>query len=144
MANMETIDKVKSLIEGHCYAPLKEAAEKWLDEAEKFVDKNDIKLEELSEKIDKAATEFADKADEAAAKLAESELIDKLKEGVATVDEMIEHFGTDEAVQKFGKDLADKIKTHGEELKAAGEKFCDCDACKKAREILEDLGEKFN
>lgn len=114
MANKETVEKVKSLLEGHCYGPLKEAAEDWLD-----------------------------KLDTEAEKLAEEKLKPMLKEGVATVNEMIELFGSEEGRAKFGGELADKIKGHAEELKEAGEKFCDCDACKKARSILEDLGEKL-
>ena len=34
MANKETVNKVKSLLEGHCYGPLREAAEKWLAAAD--------------------------------------------------------------------------------------------------------------
>ncbi len=33
MANTETITKVNELLAGHCYAPLREAAEKWLADA---------------------------------------------------------------------------------------------------------------
>ena len=115
MANQNTIDKVKSLLEGHCYGPLKEAAEEWLE---------------------KAGTE--------AEKVAEEKLKPMLKEGVATVNEMIDLFGSEEGREKFGADLADKIKGHAEDLKAQGKKFCDCDACKKAMDILEDLGEKLD
>ena len=115
MANQNTIDKVKSLLEGHCYAPLKEAAEEWLA---------------------KVGTE--------AEEVAENKLKPLLKEGVATVEEMIDLFGSKEGIEKFGEELAGKIKAHAEELKAKGEKFCDCDACTKARAILEDLGDKLD
>ena len=115
MANQETINKVKSLLEGHCYGPLKEAAEEWLE---------------------KAGTD--------AEQLAEDKLKPMLKEGVATVEEMIELFGSKEGIAKFGEDLAGKIKSHAEELQAKGEKFCDCDACKKALGILEDFGEAID
>lgn len=143
MATQETVKKVKELLEGHCYAPLKEAAEKWLDEFDKFADANDEKAVKLAEKMGDVAGNLGEKAEDATAKLLESELVAKLKEGIATADEMIDTFSTEEAKQKFG-DMADKIKAHGEELKAKGEKFCDCDACKKAREILKDLGEKLD
>ena len=36
------------------------------------------------------------------------------------------------------------MKTHAEALKEKGEEFCDCDACKKARSILEDFGEDLD
>ena len=115
MANQDTINKVKSLLEGHCYGPLKEAAEEWLD-----------KLETEAEKV------------------AEDKLKPMLKEGVATVEEMIDLFGSKEGIEKFGEELASKIKAHAEDLKAKGEKFCDCEACQKAKSILEDLGEKLD
>lgn len=115
MAKQSTIDQVKSLLEGHCYAPLREAAEDWLK---------------------KVGTE--------AEQVAENKMKPLLKEGVATVEEMIELFGSEEGRAKFGEDLANQIKGHAESLKAAGEKFCDCDACKKARAILEDLAEKLD
>ena len=115
MANQKTIETVKALLEGHCYAPLKAAAQEWLE---------------------KAGTE--------AEKLAEEKMIPLLKEGVATVEEMLELFGSEEGRAKFGAEMADKIKGHAEELKAKGEAFCDCDACKKALAILEDLGEKID
>ena len=114
MANQNTVDKVKSLLEGHCYGPLKEAAEEWLE---------------------KVGTD--------AEKLAEDKLKPMLKDGVATVEEMIGLFGSEEGKAKFGPELAGKILAHAEELKAKGETFCDCDACKKAMDILEDLGEKI-
>lgn len=114
MANQNTIDKVKSLLEGHCYAPLKAAAEDWLA---------------------KVGTD--------AEHIAEKNLKPLLKEGVATVTEMIELFGSEDGRAKFGEEMAEKIKAHAENLKAEGKKYCDCDACKKARAILEDLGEKL-
>ena len=115
MAKQSTIDQVKSLLEGHCYAPLKEAAEDWLK---------------------KVGTE--------AEHVAEANLKPLLKEGVATVSEMIELFGSEEGRAHFGEEMANKIKAHAEDLKANGEKFCDCDACKKARAILAELGEKLD
>lgn len=143
MATQDTVKKVKELLEGHCYAPLKEAAEKWIDEVGKFMDENEDKAVNVAEKVGDFAGNVGEKAEAATAKILESELVEKLKEGIATADEMIDHFSTEEAKKQFGE-MADKIKKHGEELKAKGEKFCDCDACKKAREILKDLGEKLD
>lgn len=197
MANKDTINKVKSLLEGHCYGPLREAAEKWLavadekydikDKADKAWDKlNDAvdkvaessdkfnaKMSEVSGKVadayDKAAekatptiekiTEMADKyvgddtelgkkIDEVTdkigdktEKLAEIELVKQLKEGINSVGDLIETFGAKDAADKFGEEFAEKVKTHAEELKAKGEEFCDCEACRKARSILKDFGE---
>lgn len=111
MANQDTINKVKSLLEGHCYAPLKAAAENWLA---------------------KIGT------DEEAA--AEAELKPTLIDGVATVEEMLVLFDSEAGAKLVGPELAGKILEHAKELKANGEKYCDCDACKKALSILADLG----
>ena len=110
MANQKTIDNVKKLISGHCYAPLKEAAEEWL------------------KKVGEEGEEFATE-----------KMIPLLKDGIATVEEMLELFGSAEGRAKFGEELAGQIHAHAEELKKKGEEFCDCEACKTARSILEDL-----
>ena len=204
MADKKTVDKVKSLLDGHVYAPLKEAAEKWLEEADEkydvkekagkawdklgdaaesfsdasakfnekmnaaggkvteMADKAAPKIEELKEKaapkidelkekaapkIDELKEKAAPKIDELKGKAAptvdkvtESELIAKLKEGIATVNETIEHFSDPKVRSDIGEEAAEQIKKHAEELKAQGKKFCDCPACTKAREILKDLG----
>lgn len=110
MASQKTIDKVNKLLSGHCYAPLKEAAEAW--------------LKQVGAEGEKVATE---------------KMVPLLKDGIATVEEMIGLFGSEEGRKQFGEELAGKIHAHAEELKKAGEKFCDCEACKIARSILEDL-----
>lgn len=197
MANKETVNKVKALLEGHCYGPLREAAEKWLavadekydvkekagkaweklnDAADKYVDaseKFNEKMAGVSDKVgdayDKAAEkaapaldkigdaaeklvgddtevgkkfdEFKDKIEDSAEKLAENELIKQLKEGINSVGDLLETFSSKEAKDKFGEDVVATMKAHAEALKEKGEKFCDCEACVKAREILKDLGE---
>lgn len=176
MADKNTVDKVKELLNGHVYAPLRETAEKWLEEADEKYDVKDkagkawdkindaadsfadasAKFNETmntaGEKFTEGAEKFADKAapavdqlmDKAApavSKITESELIAKLKEGIATVNENIEHFSDPEVREQFGEEAAEQIKKHAEALKAEGKKFCDCPACTKAREILKDLGE---
>ena len=73
MADKKTVDKVKDLLGGHVYAPLKEAAEKWLSEAEaKYGDKFDDvreKGEKAWDKISDAAEKFSEKSIEANEKL---------------------------------------------------------------------------
>ena len=197
MADKKTVEKVRSLLDGHVYAPLKEAAEKWLEEADEKYDVKDkagkawdklndaagsfadasVKFNEkaaaASEKIADGAGKFADKAapviedlkekaapkvdelkekaapkldelkDKAAPtidKVTESELIAKLKEGIATVNETIEHMSDPKIRKDIGEEAADQIKAHAEALRAEGKKYCDCPACTKAREILRDLG----
>ena len=106
------------------------------------------KLGDMAEKYAGESTEFgkkmaevSDKLGDSAEKLAETELIKQLKEGINSVGDLLETFGADDAKDKFGEEFAEKIKSHAEELKAKGEEFCDCDACKKARSILKDFGE---
>ena len=200
MANKETINKVRSLLDGHVYGPLREAAEKWLSEvddkydvkekagqawdklgeaADKLTDASEKfsdKMGELSDKVEAAyvdasekagpafekladyaekvtdtttgvadrLTEAGEKLADASEKLAEKELIKQLKEGINSVGDLIQTFGSKEAEDKFGKEMADKIKTHAEELKEKGIEFCDCEACTKAREILKDFGEDLS
>ena len=73
MADKKTVDKVKELLDGHVYAPLKEAAEKWLAEAdEKYGDKFDELKEKGSEawdKLNESAEKFSEKSIEANEKL---------------------------------------------------------------------------
>lgn len=114
MAEQKTIDKVNTLLEGHCWEPLKVAAEEWL----------------------KAAGSDAEKA-------AEEKLIPLLKDGVATVDEMLELFGADDAAEKFGE-MAAGILEYAKGLQAAGKKYCECPSCTLAKEILADFGEKLD
>lgn len=90
-----------------------------------------------------AAQEWLDAVGTDAESAAKEKLLPKLKGSVATVEEMLETFSADDAKEKFG-DMADQILKHAEELKAQGKKFCDCPACTKAKEILEELGEKLN
>ena len=186
MAEKKTVDKVRELLDGHVYAPLRETAEKWLAEAdekydvkekagkawdkindaadsfadasikfnekmgsagakftenaEKFTEKAGPKLEELKEKAGPKIDELMDKAAPAIDKVTESELVAKLKEGIATVNETIEHFSDPKVKEDIGEEAAAQIRAHAEALKAEGKTYCDCPACTKAREILRDLG----
>ncbi|MBQ6438971.1 MAG: hypothetical protein IJJ06_02390 [Mogibacterium sp.] len=82
MADKKTVDKVKELLGGHVYAPLKEAAEKWLAEAdEKYGDKFDELKEKGSEAWDKLG-EFADKYSEKSIEVGEkfAKVSDKIGE----------------------------------------------------------------
>ena len=73
MADKKTVDKVKELRDGHVYAPLKDAAEKWLAEAdEKYGDKFDELKEkggEAWDKLNESAEKFSEKSIEANEKL---------------------------------------------------------------------------
>ena len=202
MADKKLIDKVKELLDSNANASLKDAAKKWLEEAdakygdkfddlkekgseawdkinvaaekfsEKSIEAND-KLGKVSEKIAEKAEKFSEKAapvvenikekaapkfeelkDKAAPKLdelkdkaapvvskvTELEFIKQLKNGISSVDEVIDTFSDPEMREKMGEEAAEQIKAHAEAIKAEGKKFCDCPACTKAREILKELG----
>ncbi len=90
------------------YAPLKEAAQKWLDTMENG------------------------EANQAAAK----EYIALLEESLMTLDENEAFISSPKGAEVFG-DKRDAMLAHVKELKAKGEKYCDCDACKLAKAILD-------
>ena len=73
MADKNTVNKVKELLETNAYAPLKEAAEKWLAAAdEKYGDRIDELREKAAPAMDKlgdAAEEYSDFSVEAGEKL---------------------------------------------------------------------------
>lgn len=191
MADIKLIDKVKELLDSNANASLKEAARKWLDEAdakygdkfdelkekgseawdklgdlaEKYSDKSietNEKLAKVSEKVSEGAGKFAEKAGpvvdslmekaapaidelkEKAApvidKVVESDFIKALKDGISSVDEVIDTFSKPEMKDKVGEEAAAQIKAHAEAIKAEGKQFCDCPACTQAREILRELG----
>jgi len=110
MADKKTVDKVKELLDGHVYAPLKDAAEKWLAEAdEKYGDKFDELKEKGSEawdKINESADKFSEKSIEANEKLS--------KAGEKFTD-AVEKF-SDKAAPKIDE-LKDKAAPKIEELK---------------------------
>ena len=59
MAKQDTVNKVKSLLEGHCYGPLREAAEKWLNAADEKYDIKD-KADKAWDKLNDAADKYSD------------------------------------------------------------------------------------
>ena len=83
-----------------------------------------IAVEWARPELKEAAQKWLDTmADGAANKTASADYIKALESSIATVDELA---------------AVDQFKAHAEELKAKGEKFCDCDACKLVAAILKD------
>ena len=121
MADKKTVDKVKELLDGHVYAPLKDAAEKWLAEAdEKYGDKFDELKEKGSEALDKlgdAAEKFSEKSIETTGKMTKAgdklaDAAEKFSEKAAPkIDELKE-----KAAPKI-EELKDKAAPKLEELK---------------------------
>lgn len=110
MADKKTVDKVKELLGGHVYAPLKEAAEKWLAEAdEKYGDKFDELKEKGGDAWDKLG-EFADKYSEKSIEVGEK--FAKVSEKVSA--------GADKLAEKAApvvNELKEKAAPKVEELK---------------------------
>ena len=101
-------DKTRELIAvEHTYAPLKEAAQAWLD------------------------TMDDGKANADAAK----KYIALLEESVLSVEACEAFIGSPAAKDVFGDKLGE-MQAHVKELKASGAKHCDCEACTLASEIL--------
>ena len=102
-------DKAKELIAlGWGVASMKEAAQAWLD------------------------TYDDGKANAAAAE----KFVAELEQAVTTLDEMIPLLESDKGKEVFG-DKADEMAANAKARQAAGEKFCNCQACTLALSILE-------
>ncbi len=97
-------------------------------------------VEDLKEKAAPKIDELKGKAAPVVSKVVESEFIKQLKEGIASLDEVIETFSKPDMKEKMGEEAAEQIRKHAEAMKAEGKTYCDCPACTKAREILRDLG----
>ena len=93
----------------HTYQPLKDAAQKWLDTME-----------------DGQANAGATK-----------EYVKLLEESIMPVDACIAFISSPEADKVFG-DKKGQMLAHAQELKASGAQYCDCDACKLVKEILDE------
>ena len=53
------------------------------------------------------------------------------------IDTLIAFAESDAGAKVFGEEHAKEVAAHAKEIKAAGEKYCDCPACAKVAEILE-------
>lgn len=60
----------------------------------------------------------------------------ELEDAVADIDTLINVFESDMAKEKFGEEMANKIRTHAIEIKAKGALWCDCPACTAAQKVL--------
>ncbi len=78
-------------------------------------------------------------ADDEAVEAATAKLVDFLEGRPNTVDGVIA-FAQGPAVEMFGKEAADQILATQLERKERGEKYCDCDACTAAVELLAKFG----
>lgn len=65
----------------------------------------------------------------------------ELEADIVPVDGLIAFAESEGGKQVFGEEKAAQLAAHGREIKAAGEKYCDCPACAAARKILEKKDE---
>ncbi len=104
------MDKTRQLIAvPHAYQPLKDAAQAWLDTAEDG----------------KANAEATKK------------YVALLEESLLKTDDVVAFTSSPAAKDVFGDQLP-QFQAHAQELKASGAEYCDCDACKLAKEILDN------
>lgn len=83
-----------------------------------------------------AAQTWLDAADKDAAAPA---YIESLKQGVSTIDELLDFAASEHAVQIMGDDAAKQLLAHAKDIQAKGAKFCDCPACTADLAILREL-----
>lgn len=80
-----------------------------------------------------------DGASDEAVEAATAKLVDFLEGRPNTVEGVIA-FAQGPAVEMFGKEAADRILATQTKRKEQGEKYCDCDACTAAVELLAKFG----
>lgn len=104
------VEKTKELMEApSCSREAKEAAKAWMDAVETEKEVEEIKR-----------------------------YIAELEEDIVTVDGLIAFAQSEAGVKVFGGEEAAKaVASHGQELKKAGAKYCDCPACAAVEAILE-------
>ncbi len=64
-------------------------------------------------------------------------LIEELEADIMPIDQLIAFTASEAGAALFGAEMAKNIHDHGQEIKAAGAKYCDCPACAAAAAILE-------
>ena len=69
-------------------------------------------------------------------KTAAKNFIDELEEDIQTVDELVTAAHSEQLIELLGAAHARLLADKADALKARGEKYCDCPACKIGREIL--------
>ena len=162
MANKDTVNKVKSLLEGHCYGPLREAAEKWLNAVDEKYDVKDKadkawdKLNEVADKYSDASIKFGEKMSDLSENVGEA--YDKLSEKASPVVNKISEKASpvvDKASDKLLeieliKQLKEGVSSVGDMIETFGaddakEKFGGefADKMKAHAEALKEKGEAF-
>ena len=68
---------------------------------------------------------------------ATQKLMEELAEHVLPIDQLIDVASSAKGEELFGKERAQQLAAHGREMKEQGQLYCDCDACRPAKAILE-------
>ncbi|MBQ6624101.1 MAG: hypothetical protein IJH57_05755 [Mogibacterium sp.] len=128
MADQKTIDKVKELLETNAYAPLKEAAEKWLATADEKYDVKD-KAAKAWDKLGDAADAFAGASEKFNEKMGEmsdkvTDAADKLQDKAEPVLDILQD-KAEPALEKISdaeliKKLKESISTFTENIELFG------------------------
>lgn len=136
MADQKTIDKVKALLEGHCYGPLREAAEKWLEAAD---EKYDVK-----EKAGKAWDKLGDAADAVSdASIKFNEKMGELSDKAAPViEDLQEKAGP--AIDKAREKAAPAIDKLQEKAAPTLEKLAELELIKQLKEGVSTFSDNIN
>lgn len=102
-------EKVKAMVEAaSCCAEAKAAGQSWLDA---------VGTDQEAEQT--------------------KNLIAELEQDLMPVDTLIAFASSEAGAKLFGPEVAKNVAAHGEEIKAAGGKYCDCPACAAVAAILE-------
>jgi hypothetical protein len=72
---------------------------------------------------------------------ASKNLIAEIEEDIMPIDGLIAFAGSEAGAQVFGEETAKNVRSHAEEIKASGAKYCDCAACAACEAILEKKDE---
>ena len=65
------------------------------------------------------------------------QLVSVAEQNIALIDETIGFAGSELATQILGAESAANLLQHAKDIKAEGAKFCDCDACVAAKNIID-------
>ena len=60
----------------------------------------------------------------------------ELEEDIEPIDGLLAFAGSDAAKEHLGEEAAKAMLAHAQQLKAAGAKYCDCEACSAAAAIV--------
>lgn len=63
-------------------------------------------------------------------------LIAEVEMDIMPIDNLIAFAGSEAGAKVFGAEKAKEVAAHGQEIKAAGGKYCDCPACAACEAIL--------